>query len=315
MRHVLGESNMNILVTGGLGFLGSNLVQMLVEKGEHVISYDRRGKESKNEKQLSYVQGDLLDLPFLLETIRKYEVDRIIHTAAISHPVIAIDIPYQTVLTNAVGTMNVFEAARLSGINRVVNLSSEYAYGNNEELVTTDEDIPLHPSGVYGATKVFTEKLSAAYRNHYGVEIPSLRPGWIYGPGQFMPCYMKTLLRNAIDGVPTIMSEGRDHEFQYVHVRDVAQACILACTVDTLETYVYSITAGYKTRYSDLIDYVKKLYPDAVIQVGEGYFADIDRYATIDISRARRELGYTPVYSNLEEGVKSYANWLRNHPY
>ncbi|TGA98307.1 NAD(P)-dependent oxidoreductase [Sporolactobacillus shoreae] len=306
--------HVNILVTGGLGLLGSNLVQMLLEKGEKVISFDRKGKESKNEK-LIYVQGDLLDLPSLLLTIRKYEIERIIHTAAISHPVVAIEIPYQTVLTNALGTMNVFEAARLSGIKRVVNLSSEYAYGSNEELGTTNEDIPLHPSGVYGATKVFTEKLAAAYRNHYGVEIPSLRPGWIYGPGQFMPCYVRDLLRNAIDGKPTIMPEGSDHEFQFVHVKDVAQACFLACTVDTLETYVYSITAGYKTKYSDLIAYVKTLYPDTLIQIGRGYFANIERYATIDISRARNELGYKPLYEDLKEGVGSYAKWLEKHPY
>ncbi|WP_077212616.1 NAD-dependent epimerase/dehydratase family protein [Bacillus dakarensis] len=304
---------MNILVTGGMGFLGSTLVKMLRERGDRVISFDRKAIES-DDHQLTYVQGDLLDFSLLLETIKKYEVERIIHTAAISHPAAAIDIPYQTVLTNAVGTTHVFEAARLSGIKRVVNLSSEYAYGNNEHLVTTNEDIPLHPTGVYGATKVFTEKLAGGYRNHYGMEIPSLRPGWIYGPGQFMQCYMKTLLRNAIDGVPTIEPEGRDHGFQYVHVRDVAQACILACTVDSLDTYVYSITAGDKIAYGDLIGLVKDLYPEAKIDVGEGNFSVIDRYATIDISRARKELGYQPVY-DLKSGVEMYAKWLESHPY
>ncbi|WP_162990175.1 NAD-dependent epimerase/dehydratase family protein [Mesobacillus foraminis] len=304
---------MNILVTGGAGFLGSTLVQMLLERGETVISYDRKALESEHD-QLTYVQGDLLDITLLLETMRKYEIDRVIHTAAISHPAVAIDIPYQTVLTNALGTTNVFEAARFSGIKRVVNLSSEYAYGSNDHLGTTHEDIPLHPSGVYGATKVFTEKLAGGYRNHYGMEIPSLRPGWIYGPGQFMQCYMKTLLRNAIDGVPTIEQEGKDHGFQYVHVRDVAQACILACTVDSLDTYVYSITAGDKITYGELVSMVKDLYPEADIRVGDGEFTVLDSYATIDISRARNELGYQPKY-NLKSGVEMYAKWLESNPF
>lgn len=305
---------MRILVTGGVGFLGSTLVSMLLDQGHWVISYDRRSIGSTGDEQLIGVQGDLLDLPLLLETLKKYKVDRIIHTAAISHPAVAVEIPYQTVLTNALGTANVFEAARLSGIKRIVNLSSEYAYGNNAHLGSANEDIPLHPTGVYGATKVFTEKLAGGYMNLYGMEIPSLRPGWIYGPGQFMQCYMKTLLRNAIDGVPTVEAEGRDYEFQYVHVWDVAQACVLACTADTMETYVYSITNGYKTSYAELIEYVKELYPEAEIQVGEGSISLLDRYATFDIARARRELGYAPVFE-IKSGIKLYAEWLEKHPY
>lgn len=304
---------MNILVTGGLGFLGSTLVQMLLERGERVISYDRKTIESNND-QVVYIQGDLLDLPLLLETMKKYKVERIIHTAAISHPTVAVDIPYQTVLTNALGTTNVFEAARLSGIKRIVNLSSEYAYGNNAHLIATNEEIPLNPTGVYGATKVFTEKLAIGYKNHYGMEIPSLRPGWIYGSGQFMQCYMKTLLRNAIDGVPTIEKEGGDHGFQYVHVNDVAQACILACTVESMESYVYSITDGTKIIYRDLIEYVKELYPNAEILVGDGNFSVLDDYATFDISQAKNELGYKPTY-DIKSGVESYAKWLEFYPY
>lgn len=306
---------MNILVTGGMGFLGSTLVKMLIDRGDSVVSYDRRVQESYHER-LVYVQGDLLDLPKIVETIRTYKVERIIHTAAISHPVDAIEIPYQTVLTNALGTTNVFEAARLMGITRVVNLSSEFAYGNNAYLHVTQEDIPLHPTGVYGATKVFTEKLAYGYRNLYGLEIPSLRPGWIYGPGQFMQCYMKDLIRRAIDGVPVIYKEGGDYGFQYVHVRDVAQACILASTLDAdrLKSYVYSITSGYKTRYAELAEWVKELYPHAHIEIGSGVFTEIDEMATIDISRAREELGYAPSLE-VRQGVVEYASWLENHPY
>lgn len=305
---------MNVLVTGGLGFLGTTLVKMLRELDHRVVSYDRRVLETDQGSMLNYVQGDLLDLPLLIETIKKYKIERIIHTAAISHPTVAIDIPYQTVLTNALGTTNVLEAARLSGITRVVNLSSEYAYGHNAHLGTTTEDIPLHPTGVYGATKVFTEKLARAYMNHYSMEVPSLRPGWIYGPGQFMQCYMRTLLRNAVDGTPTIETEGRDYEFQYVHVRDVAQACILACTVEKMESYVYSITSGIKTSYGQLSEYINEIYPNADIQIGNGTIPELDRYATFDISAARRELGYKPVI-DIQSGIKMYGDWLEKHHY
>lgn len=305
---------MNILVTGGMGFLGSALVPMLREQGHIVVSYDRKAKENGGDDRLAYIQGDLLDLPLLLETIRKYEIERIIHTAAISHPVTAIDIPYQTVMTNAMGTTNIFEAARLSGIRRVVNLSSEYAYGNNAELGTVQENVPLHPSGVYGATKVFTEKLAYGYRNLYGVEIPSLRPGWLYGPGQFMQCYMKDLLVNAIHEIPTVLQEGGDYGFQYVHVTDVARACMMACFSTDMQTYVYNITAGYKKTFGELIELVRTLYPNAQIEVGAGRFSELDHYGTFDISRAREELGYEP-FVEFEQGVRSYAKWLEHYPY
>lgn len=305
---------MSILVTGGLGFLGQTLIRMLREAGEKVISYDRRMLEDFRDPGLVYVQGDLNDLPLLLETIRRNGVERIIHTAAISHPYFSRDIPYQTVITNAVGTTTVFEAARLSGMKRVVNFSSECAYGNNAELDFITEDAPLHPTTPYGATKVFTEKLAAVYSQLYGMEIPSLRPGWIYGPGQFMQCYMKTLLRNAIDGTPTVESHGIDYRFQYVHVTDVAHASVLAATVPALNHSVFNITGGTQISYGDLVDYVKEIYPAANINIGQGTIDILDANAQFDISRAKEDLGYVPRVG-LREGIREYAKWLELNPY
>lgn len=304
---------MSILVTGGKGFLGQTLVRMLQERGERVISYDRRAEET-TDPNLIYVQGDLGDLPTLLETIRKYDVEKIIHTAAISHPVASREIPYQTVITNAVGTTNVFEAARLSGIKRVVNLSSECAYGNNVELGLVKEDTLLNPTTPYGATKVFTEKLANVYTTLYNMEIPSLRPGWLYGPGQFMQCYMKTLLRNAIDGIPTREESGKDYRFQYVHVKDVARACILAMDSNLIHHDVYNITGGTQISYEELVTYVKEIYPTADIYIGSGTIDILDMNAPFDISRAKEDLGFIPEI-DLSTGIYEYAKWLEKHPY
>jgi nucleoside-diphosphate-sugar epimerase len=307
---------MSVLVTGGMGFLGSTLVRMLRETGETVVSFDRRTLENDHDPGLIYVQGDLLDLPLLITTIKKYDVKGIIHTAAISHPYFSREIPYQTVITNALGTTNVFESARLNGIKRVVNFSSECAYGNNQDLGTINEDAPLNPTTPYGATKVFTEKLGRVYSDLYGMEIPSLRPGWIYGPGQFMQCYMKTLLRNAIDCVPTVEEQGLRYRFQYVHVTDVAAASILALTVPAanLRRGVYNITAGSQISYGDLVDYVKELYSDAEIKIGEGTIDILDQNAKFDITRAKEDLGFNPQIE-LRAGISTYAQWLENHPF
>ncbi|WP_081413280.1 NAD-dependent epimerase/dehydratase family protein [Aneurinibacillus terranovensis] len=124
---------MRVLVTGGMGFLGRTLVRILSSEGHTVVSYDRRTGNNNENERVSYVQGDLADLPLLVETIRKNQIHTVIHTAAISHPYFSREIPYQTVMTNAVGTTHVFEACRLSNVKRVVNFSSECAYGNNAE--------------------------------------------------------------------------------------------------------------------------------------------------------------------------------------
>lgn len=305
---------MTILVTGGCGFLGQTLLSQLCEEDMTAVSYDRRAREDDDRGGLKYVQGDLNDLPLLLETIERFAVTQIIHTAAISHPFLSREIPYQTVVTNALGTTNVFEAARLKSIRNVVNFSSECAYGNNDELDTVTEDAPLNPTTPYGATKVFTEKLATVYNNLYGMRIVSLRPGWIYGPGQFMQCYLKTMLRNAIDGMLTRENSGRDYRFQYVHVSDVARASILALKADMSKCSVFNVTADDQRSYAEVAALVKAQFPDAQIDIGPGTIEVLDRNGPFDQTRARDFLGYTPSVS-LEDGIATYAAWLRAHPY
>lgn len=305
---------MTILVTGGGGFLGQTLLSELHARDRTAVSYDRRAREDDRRDGLKYVQGDLNDLPSLLDTIDRFSVTEIIHTAAISHPFFSREIPYQTVVTNALGTTNVFEAARLKRIRRVVNFSSECAYGNNDELDKVTEDAPLNPTTPYGATKVFTEKLAAVYNSLYDMRIVSLRPGWIYGPGQFMQCYLKTMLRNAIDGTPTREESGREYRFQYVHVIDVARASILALKADTSKYGVFNVTADDQRSYAEVAALVKKQFPDARIELGPGTIDVLDRNGPFDQTRAREVLGYVPSVS-LAQGVAAYADWLRSHPY
>lgn len=305
---------MTTLVTGGFGFVGRTTVLMLMERGERVISVDRRFTEESDEEALyKYYQADINDVGRLVDILRAESVGRIIHTAAISHPVVSRDIPYQTVMTNAVGTTSVFEAARLSGIRRVVNFSSECAYGN-QDAGPILETAPLQPTTPYGVTKVFTEHLSRVYTDLYGMEIPSLRPGWVYGPGQFMQCYLKTMLRNAIDGVPTHEPSGIEYRFQYVHVEDVAQAAILTAEVPDVGSEVFNVTAGEQLSYAEVVTEVQKQFPQAVIQIGPGTIDVLDQNGTFAIEKAVQMLDYQPKY-NLPAGIFQYAAWMRENPF
>lgn len=306
---------MTTLVTGGMGFVGSAVVRLLRERDETVISIDRRFVDSLSEDSLyRYYEADINDVGRLVDIIQNNQVTRIIHTAAISHPVVSREIPYQTVMTNALGTSAVFEAARVTGIRRVVNFSSECAYGNNRDRGLIVESSPLSPTTPYGITKVFTEHLARVYSELYGIEIPSLRPGWIYGPGQFMQCYLKTMLRNALDNVDTVEATGGDYRFQYVHVEDVAEAAIRASMVEGVGHEVFNITAGIQLSYREVALMVKQEFPDAQMEIGPGSIDILDENGVFDISKAKTVLGWTPRY-DLAMGIRQYADWLQTHPY
>jgi nucleoside-diphosphate-sugar epimerase len=306
----------NYLVTGANGFLGQEVVRQLLAAGHRVTGYDRSIMPAVEHPNYGYCQGDLADLPSLLECCRERLPVAIVHTAAISHPVDSRRIPLQTVMTNAVGTTHVLECARLSGVPRVVNLSSECVYGPNRRLGVIDEAAPLAPSTPYGCTKVFTELLGNVYGELYGVSVISLRPGWIYGPGQFMQCYLKTLLRHAIDRTVLNEDQGGDYRFQYVHVSDVARACLLAAEVDDsrLVQRVFNVTAGEQESYREVAARVLERYPDARLNSGSGTFDILDDNARFNITAAAEQLGYRPQYS-LESGIAMYAAWLEHHPY
>ena len=119
---------MTTLVTGGRGYVGRHLVDQLLADGGKVVSYNRDYPVDDRDG-LTVVQGELFDIPRLTETLSSYSIDRIIHTAGQSHPGVSIDLPWTTFKANAEGTLAVYEAARATGVRRIVNFSSECAVG------------------------------------------------------------------------------------------------------------------------------------------------------------------------------------------
>ena len=302
---------MTTLVTGGLGYLGRYLVRTLADRGDPVICYNRDFVEAV-EPNVTYVQGELYDLPRLVETLKRHDVKRIIHTAAMSHPELSIDLPITTFTANVDGTLHVLEAARMTEVRRFINFSSECAYGNNEGLVR--EDSMLQPTTPYGVTKVTTEHMGRIYTDLYGLDVLSLRPTELYGPGNRMPQYMREMIRAGLDGRPYRMDQGADHLFHFVHVTDVARATILAADCESPAQRIYNVTGGPQTSLGRAAELVRAAIPGAEISIGPGFIDGLDRNGLFDISAAERDLGYRPSWT-LEDGIKSYVDWLRVNPY
>jgi UDP-glucose 4-epimerase len=310
---------MAILITGGTGFLGSHLARHLVEEKrlDDVVLFDRFAVNERIEDirdRVTVVSGDILEPQELLAAMGKYDVDRVAHFAFMpgtAHPEKIV--PY-TRLT-CVGTANVFEAARIHGIARVVNASSMAVYGAAEGELT--EDDPARPTFLYGSCKLWTEHLADVFNEQHGMEILSLRVSATMGLGRVGRASVAAGLMGqeyvhfmafpelAALGQPVTMPPD-DQLTEFLYAADAAEAWWLALTVDRPEHSVFNLTAERRP-VGDLTRHLRRLLPEAQIDV-----ADEPMPGSTLMSNARlvRELGFAPRYP-LEAGLEAYVDAVR----
>ncbi|MCY1400093.1 dTDP-glucose 4,6-dehydratase 2 [compost metagenome] len=298
------------MITGGLGYVGRYLTKTLSEKGIKVVSYNRDYSEAGSEF-MTAVQGELFDIPRIVRTIQKFGVDRVIHTAAMSHPDLSIDLPITTVAANIDGTIHLLEAMRLAGIKKLVNFSSETVYGHVEGSVS--EQTPPNPTTPYGVTKLATEHFGRVYNDLYGMEVVSLRIAEVYGPENKMPQILRDILKTVHRGEKFTLPSGGDHRFHYIHVEDVVRAVLMAAEAKDIKGSVFNIAGDRPWKLFEAVELIRKLIPDADIEIGGGY-GHLDRQGEWDLSAAHQALGYRAQWS-LEEGLAHYSNWLLEHEY
>lgn len=298
------------MITGGLGYVGRKIAAQLTESGSKVVTYNRDYAEMDSDL-LSAVQGELYDIPRIVKTIQKYGVTSIIHTAAMSHPDLSIELPLTTVAANIDGTVHLLEAMRLAAVKRLVNFSSETVYGHIDGEVT--EESKLSATTPYGVTKVATELFGKVYNDLYGMEVVSIRVSEVYGPGNKMPQVTRDLVKTVLSGQPFVMESGGDHPFQLIHIDDVARAAILASRATGVQGFVFNITGGTSCTLHEMAAIVKQFLPEADIRIGDGFW-HLDRQGPWNLAAAERELDYRASRS-LKDGIGHYVDWLRNNTY
>ena len=249
------RNKMKYLVTGGAGFIGSNLVDKLIEEGDDVICIDDESAECHeqfywNSKAENY-KYDICDYDLIAPLFK--DVECVFHVASDARIQPAILNPKKSIQSNAVGTANVLELCRVNNVSRFIYSSTSSAYGK-KALIPNQEVQPSDPLTPYSTAKVFGENLARVYYNLYGLKTISLRYFNVYGnrqplKGQYAPV-IGLFLKQKLEGKPlTIVGDGSQRR-DFTHISDVVHANLLASEVTTGFGEVYNI--GYGTNYSIL---------------------------------------------------------------
>jgi nucleoside-diphosphate-sugar epimerase len=317
-----------IMITGGSGFLGTYVTRSLAERGDHVVNFDAVGPPpllaaltAPFEQQIIFVRGQVLDLAGLLRAVQQYKVERIFHAAALYDPPYSLDDPAITYQVNVTGTINVLEATRLLGVQRVVQSSSIAVYASRQ-YEPIDERHPIslpsagNPLGPYGASKAAAEIVGLTYYSTNGVDFVALRNSAIYGYGMRYPMYIKPMIENSLRGQPTRFATGGDMRRDYTHVKDVTQAVIKALDVPSsaLSQRVFNIGSGSMHSAAQVAETVRAIIPNADIEIGAGLSEleqnDMRARGTLDLTAARQQLLYEPQYT-LDAGIHDYVEMFR----
>lgn len=312
---------MTILVTGGTGFLGSYFTRYaLRECGEQRLvvldKYADRGRIADVLDRVTVIEGDVSDTDTVKAAIENHGIDRIAHFAFIlGSPALGQMIPY--VRVQSVGTANVFEAARLAGVKRVLFCSSVAAYGKQDAPLLT-EDLPVDPVEPYGFTKVWSEALGRYYTQELGLEVVSMRFGSTYGLGRARRgSYSSGLLnpQREIHYMARVEEAVRGREIEmprddaladWTYAADAAQACWLALTAGHLSHHLYNV-GSERRRVGDFTGVLREVLPQAVIKTTDANPGH--PHAPMDNTRLKA-LGFVPKYT-LKSGVQDYVERVR----
>jgi UDP-glucose 4-epimerase len=317
-----------IMITGGSGFLGTYVAQRLAERGDRVVIFDAVGPIPElaaltvpHENQIVRVRGQILDLASIFRCVQQQKVERIFHAAALYDPPYSLNEPAITFQVNINGTMNVLEAARLLGVQRVV-LSSSIAVYAPKQYEPIDERHPIqlpsagNPLGPYGASKAAAEIVGFTYYSTNGVDFIALRNSAIYGYGMRYPMYIKPMIENSIRGLPTRFATGGDMRRDYTHVKDITQAVLKALDVPgaALTQRAFNVGSGSMHSASQVAEAVRQVLPSADIEIGAGLSeleqSDMRARGMLDLTAARQQLRYEPQFS-LEAGIRDYVEMYR----
>ena len=322
-----------VVVTGGLGFIGGYVTRALVDLGREVVVVTR-GRPPTPDMQFAlrdyagrYTSevASVEDLSQLLDVFGRLRPKTVVHAASNVEVAALYRDPFRAFHTNLAGTVNVFEAAHRTGVGRVVDFSSigvlppiQYQPIDAAHPMVLPRQGP--GSGAYGAAKAAGELFAFAYQQASGLDVRIIRPSAVYGFGMqwHSANYMKEFVEPAVRGERVRVPSGGRLPRDYTHVVDVATltAKVVDCDEDA-DRIFYAATGQPLVTAAQAAKLVAELVPGSSIEVADAMTAEDEIEASfrgvISIESAKRQLGWTPRYSSLREGIGEYVATYRTY--
>ena len=304
---------MKILVTGGAGFIGSQVVDTLLKKGEEVIVIDNlcTGYKKNINKLAKFYKKDIGNYKELREIFKLEKPDKVVHCAAQIKVGLSVKNPLLDFKSNSVGGLNVLECCKNYGIKKIVYLCTGGALYGEPEYNPADENHPINPVSPYGISKRSIELYLNHYHQDYNLNFVSLRFSNVYGPrdgpesDHVIPSFIYSILNNKS---PQIYGDGRQGR-DFIYVRDVVNAIILALNKNTKDKFL-NIGTQKLVSIIDILKMIKKILGSRMepkyVKKREGDVREI----YLNIKKAKKELGWIPKTS-LNEGLKETIQWFK----
>lgn len=288
---------MRVLVTGGAGFIGVRLVKKLLNAGHEPVVLSRRPilNDPELARQVEVLTADLRDFSDTIRSVHLSKASRIVHVAyALTAEGEAN--PHWAAQVNVLGTNNLYEAARLSGVGRIIFCSSIAAYGTPDmygDRPVNEEEVLLRSSSIYGVTKALNEFMAAKFEAKYGVEIPSVRISAVYGSGREargVTAWTSQMVAAAVACEKVKIAIRPDQKANFIYVEDAAEQLMRLVLKDNLQYRVYN-SGGFTATPAHFAQIVKKYIPEADIQFDES--APLWPYPhLVDGRRLEQEIGF-----------------------
>lgn len=309
---------MNVLLTGGCGFIGSNLVKYLRRERPtwRLVNLDKLTyagnlenlRDLEGDAQHVFVRGDVGNRELVEHLLRTHRIDAVMHLAAESHVDRSILGPEAFIVSNVLGTQQLLEACRTVGVRRFLMVSTDEVYGSLGPTGAFVETTPLDPSSPYSASKAAADLVALAYARTFKLDVVVTRCSNNYGPYQFPEKLIPLMVVSALHDKPLPVYGDGSNVRDWLHVEDHCQALALALEKGR-SGEVYNIGGGAERQNIEIVRQVLGLLgkPESLIKFVTDRPGHDKRYA-IDPAKIKRELGWSPAHT-FERGLAETVRW------